>query len=64
MASWFEQRRQRRRKRERFEELIAWIVVPLVCVGVWWGWLAVRDQIKATPLMSIITGKDNQRAAP
>jgi hypothetical protein len=64
VASWFEQRRQRRRRRERFEEVIAWIVVPLVCVGLYWGWLIVRDQVKSTPLMSILTGKDNQRAAP
>ena len=64
MASWFEQRRQRRRRRERVEELIAWIVVPLFGLGLWWGWLIVRDQIKGTPVMSILSGKDTQRPAP
>jgi hypothetical protein len=58
VASWFEKRRQRRRKRERLEELIAWILVPAMAFGLYWGWLQVRDQVKATPLMGILTGKD------
>jgi hypothetical protein len=58
VASWFEKRRQRRRKRERLEELIAWILVPAMAFGLYWGWLQVRDQIKGTPLMGILTGKD------
>ncbi|GGH25029.1 hypothetical protein GCM10007036_31860 [Alsobacter metallidurans] len=58
MASWFEKRRQRKRRRERMEELLAWIVVPALAFGVYWGWLQVRDQIKNTPLMAIISGKD------
>ena len=64
MASWFEQRRQRRRRRERFEEVIAWIVVPVAGVGLYWGWLHVRDQMKATPLMNISRARTTQRAAP
>ena len=58
MTSWFEKRRQRRRKRERMEELLAWIVVPAMAFGLYWGWLQVRDQLKAPPIMNIISGKD------
>lgn len=64
MASWFEKRRQRRRRRERAEEIIGWIVVPIIGIGLWWGWLQVREQIKGTPLLTILSGKDSSRAAP
>jgi len=64
LASWFEKRRQRRRRRERMEEIIAWIVVPALALCAWWGWLQVRDVIKATPLLSIMSGKDQTRAEP
>lgn len=64
MASWFEKRRQRRRRRERAEEIIGWIVVPIIGIGLWWGWLQVREQVKGTPLMSILSDRDSQRAAP
>jgi hypothetical protein len=40
------------------EELIGWIVVPLIGLMLWWGWLQVADQIKGTPLIGIISGKD------
>jgi hypothetical protein len=64
VASWFEKRRQRRRRRERAEEIIAWIVVPIIAIGCYWAWLQVRDQVKGTPIMTILSGKDSQRAAP
>lgn len=64
MASWFEERRKRRRRRERFEEVVAWIVVPAIAIGLWWGWLQVKDQVKATPIIGILTGKDRAPAAP
>ncbi len=64
VASWFEKRRQRRRRRERMEELVAWIVVPLIAVMGWWAWLQVKDQIRGTPLMSILTGRDRVAVDP
>ena len=54
MASWFEKRRIRRRKRERMEEIIAWMVVPMLLVGLIWAGLEVRKQIAGTPLMDVI----------
>ena len=63
MASWFEKRRQRKRRRERMEELVGWLVVPMIGVMVWWGWLQVRDQVKSTPIMSILSDRA-ERAAP
>ncbi|MGL4442321.1 MAG: hypothetical protein ACRCU1_01765 [Alsobacter sp.] len=46
------------------EEIIAWIVVPALAFVAWWGWLQVRDMVKATPLLSIMSGKDQTRAEP
>ncbi|MHB2168082.1 hypothetical protein [Alsobacter sp. R-9] len=64
MASWFEERRQRRKRRERMEEVIGWIVVPMIGVMLWWAWLQVSEQVKGTPLIGIITGKDRGGPAP
>ncbi|MCP8939879.1 hypothetical protein NK718_15225 [Alsobacter sp. SYSU M60028] len=61
MATWLEKRRERRRRRERFEEIVAWIVVPALALAAWWGWLQVRDYVKAAPLLSIMSGKDAAR---
>jgi ACR3 family arsenite efflux pump ArsB len=46
------------------EEVLGWIVVPLVAFGLYWAWLEVRDQIKGTPLMTILQGKSIDRATP
>lgn len=35
MGSWNEARRERRRKRKRFEEILGWIVVPPLVIGIW-----------------------------
>ena len=32
-----EQRRLRRQRRRRGEELLAWVLVPLICFGIYWG---------------------------
>ena len=64
MATWFEKRRARRRRRERVEEVVAWIVVPIIAFGLYWGWLVVRDQIKGTPIMTILQGKAAEKAQP
>ena len=60
MASWFEKRRIRRRKRERMEEIIAWMVVPALLIGMVWACLEVKKQITGTPLMSLLTGAQSK----
>ena len=60
MASWFEKRRVRRRRRERMEEIIAWMVVPALAVGVIWAGLEVKKQISGTPLMGLLTGAQSK----
>ncbi len=60
MASWFEKRRIRRRKRERMEEIIAWMVVPALVVGMLWAGLEVKRQISGTPLMGLLTGAQSK----
>ncbi|MEJ1936580.1 hypothetical protein WDZ92_40830 [Nostoc sp. NIES-2111] len=64
MASWLEKRRERRRRRQRMEEVLGWIVVPIIAFGLYWAWLEVHDQIKGTPLMTILQGKSSERPAP
>ncbi len=36
----------------------------MIGVMLYWGWLQVADQVKQTPLIGIISGKDRERAAP
>lgn len=36
MSTYFQRRRERQRKRRRFEEIVAWIVVPVIAVLAWW----------------------------
>ncbi|MBZ6076840.1 hypothetical protein [Microvirga puerhi] len=35
-STWREQRRARRRRRVWFEEILAWILVPVIVVGCYW----------------------------
>jgi hypothetical protein len=35
-ASWREQRRNRRRRRVWFEEVLGWILVPIIVLGCYW----------------------------
>lgn len=35
MGAWNEARRERRRKRKRVEEILGWIVVPPLVIGLW-----------------------------
>jgi hypothetical protein len=34
--SWSEQRAERRRRRVWLEEVLAWILVPVIVLGSWW----------------------------
>jgi len=35
-ASWREKRRKRRRRRVWFEEVLGWILVPMIVIGSYW----------------------------
>ncbi len=35
--TWRETRWQRRRRRRLFEEILGWILVPVICVALYWG---------------------------
>ncbi|MGH1572864.1 hypothetical protein ACRAWG_22015 [Methylobacterium sp. P31] len=35
--TWREERRRRRQRRKRGEEVLAWVLVPLICFGIYWG---------------------------
>ncbi len=32
-----EERRRRRQRRRRGEEVLAWLLVPVICLGLYWG---------------------------
>lgn len=44
-----ELRRQRRRRRRRGEEILAWILVPLICVGIYWSVAAGFEFMGTSP---------------
>jgi hypothetical protein len=35
--TWREKRWRRRRRRRMFEEILGWILVPVICVALYWG---------------------------
>ncbi|GJD33776.1 hypothetical protein [Methylobacterium aerolatum] len=44
-----ELRRQRRRRRRRAEEILAWVLVPLICLGIYWGIAAGFEFMGSSP---------------
>ncbi|KQP40598.1 hypothetical protein ASF49_20520 [Methylobacterium sp. Leaf104] len=44
-----EQRRLRRRRRRRGEEILGWILVPVIVVGIYWGVTAGLDFLGTSP---------------
>lgn len=44
-----EKRRRRRRARHRGEEILGWILVPLIVIGVVWGVNAVLEAMGTSP---------------
>lgn len=42
------------------EEIIAWMVVPALVIGMVWAGLEVKRQITGTPLMSLLTGAQSK----
>jgi hypothetical protein len=47
--SWREQRWERRRRRRIFEEIVAWIVVPLILLGAYWAVMGAFDAMGTSP---------------
>jgi hypothetical protein len=35
--TWREKRWQRRRRRKLFEEILGWILVPIICIALYWA---------------------------
>ncbi|MGU3359147.1 hypothetical protein ACLBWX_02315 [Methylobacterium sp. M6A4_1b] len=44
-----EQRRLRRRRRRRGEEILGWILVPVIVLGIYWGVTAGLDFLGTSP---------------
>jgi hypothetical protein len=44
-----ELRRQRRRRRRRGEEMLAWVLVPLICFGIYWSITAGFELLGTSP---------------
>ncbi|MDP4024582.1 hypothetical protein Q8W71_18310 [Methylobacterium sp. NEAU 140] len=44
-----EQRRRRRQRRRRGEEVLAWVLVPLICFGIYWGISAGFEVLGTSP---------------
>jgi hypothetical protein len=47
--TWREERRLRRRRRKRGEEILAWVLVPVICFGIYWGISAGFDFFGTSP---------------
>ena len=44
-----EERRRRRKARRRGEEILAWVLVPLILMGLYWGVTAGFEVMGTTP---------------
>ncbi len=44
-----EQRRRRRQRRKRGEEVLAWVLVPVICFGIYWGIAAGFEMMNTSP---------------
>ena len=44
-----EERTRRRRSRRRGEEILGWILVPVILLGIYWGITATFDMLGTTP---------------
>ncbi|NNM71935.1 hypothetical protein HJG44_05935 [Enterovirga sp. DB1703] len=47
--TWREQRWERRRRRRMFEEVLGWILVPIIVVAVYWGIKSGLNALGTTP---------------
>lgn len=56
-TTWREQRWRRRRRRKVGEEVLAWILVPLIVLGCWWLMTTVLGALGTSPSALIEQGK-------
>ena len=47
--SWREKRWERRRKRLWFEEVLGWILVPIILIALYWGVKATLSALGTSP---------------
>jgi hypothetical protein len=47
--TWREKRWQRRRRRIVFEEVLGWILVPVILVALYWGGTAALSALGTSP---------------
>ena len=47
--SWREQRWERRRRRRVFEELLGWVLVPVILLGAYWAVDAALGALGTSP---------------
>jgi hypothetical protein len=47
--SWREKRWERRRRRRMAEEMLGWVLVPLILIGVFWGVKAGLNALGTSP---------------
>lgn len=47
--TWREARRRRRKRRRRGEEILAWVLVPLIIFGIYWSVTAGFELLGTTP---------------
>ncbi len=50
VASSQQQRNRRRRGRLRYEDTVAWLIVPVILVALLYGLLELARQLSGTPL--------------
>jgi len=53
--SWREQRRIRRRRRIWFEEILGWILVPIILIGCYWAFELIMNAL-GTSTSALIDG--------
>ena len=57
---WREKRWERRRKRRVFEEVLGWILVPVILIGLYWGVKAGLAALGTSP-SAVIQGLSTLR---
>ena len=64
--TWREKRWQRRRRRKMFEEILGWILVPIILVGGYWAVVAGLNAAGTSPsaliagIRQLMTGAGSQ----
>ncbi|MFC0219199.1 hypothetical protein FHS82_001628 [Pseudochelatococcus lubricantis] len=60
MSTWFERRRDRARRRRHFEEVAAWVILPLIVVIGWVVGQQVYSELEE-PISAFLQNIDRER---